>query len=152
MYINCGFSPSYYNVLALQSTNTADMAVCYDFVGLLYLLIYTKQIGEILQKSSKKKLPGHPPTNIQELSHHKDFAFVLCHVADKNSFLAYDRKHVIEDKWNLYGASMKPSTLKNAAIFTFHEHGHSKNGGRGLSYSSDPYMGLEVKVLVVLIN
>ena len=96
------------------------------------------------KKSSKKKLPGHPPTNIQELSHHKDFAFVLCHVADKNSFLAYDRKHVIEDKWNLYGASMKPSTLKNAAIFTFHEHGHSKNGGRGLSYSSDPYMGLEV--------
>ena len=42
---------------------------------------------------------------------------MLCHVADKNSFLAYDRKHVIEDKWNLYGASMKPSTLKNAAIF-----------------------------------
>ena len=69
---------------------------------------------------------------------------MLCRVADKNSFLAYDRKHVIEDKWNLYGASMKPSTLKNAAIFTFHEHGHSKNGGRGLSYSSDPYMGLEV--------
>ena len=52
-YINCGFSPSYYNVLALQSTNIQRIPpwwYCYDFVGLLYLLIYTKQIGEILQK------------------------------------------------------------------------------------------------------